>query len=360
MQSLKLLQPVTVGNNVLKNRMAMAPMTRCRAINNLANDLIKQYYTQRASAGLIITEGVSPSPNGLGYIRIPGIFNKQQVESWKPVTKAIHEKKGVAFMQLMHTGRIGHHSNLPDSYDLVAPSPIAAAGKIHTEAHGFADHSQPREMTRVDIAHVIDEYVTAAKNAIAAGFDGVEIHAASGYLPNQFLASNANQRTDEYGGHYKNRARFVIELIDAVTAAIGSDKVGIKFSPGMAFNDIHIADSKDIYSHLALVLNNHQLAYVHVMRYDEHALHESGFDIVETFRDLYKGTLLVGGGLNCQTGEALLQKGLADMIVYGNLFISNPDLPKRFELNAPLQAADKRTFYTPDAIGFTDYPALTL
>ena len=361
---MKLLSTITLGNHTLKNRMAMAPMTRCRAIGNVANNLIADYYAQRASAGLIITEGISPSPNGLGYARIPGIYSTAQVEAWKPVTAAVHANGGVIFAQLMHTGRIAHQSNLPADAKIIAPSAIAAQGHIWSDSLTMVAHDAPIEMDIAMIKQAIAEYATAAKNAIAAGFDGVEIHAASGYLPNQFLATNANHRTDVYGGSYQNRSRFVLELVEAVTAAIGAERVGIKFSPGMAFNDIHIEDSKAIYSYLAEKLNQYHLAYVHVMRHVDHlhenAEHSGGFDNIELFRSLYKGTLLIAAGFTKETGEMLLEQGKADMIVYGNLFIANPDLPNRFSLNAPLNAADRHSFYTADEKGFTDYPALVL
>lgn len=357
---MKLLTPVTLGQHTLKNRMAMAPMTRCRAIGNVANNLIADYYAQRASAGLIITEGVSPSPNGLGYARIPGLFSAAQVEAWKPVTAAVHANGGVIFAQLMHSGRIGHQSNLPDGAKIIAPSAITAQGHIWSDTLSMVAHGQPIEMDIAMIKEAIAEYVTAAKNAIEAGFDGVEIHSASGYLPNQFLATNANHRTDEYGGSFENRSRFVLEVVEAVSAAIGAERVGIKFSPGMAFNDIKIDDSKAVYGYLAETLNKFNLAYVHVMRHVDHLHDENGFDNVELFRNLYKGTLLIGAGFTKETGEMLLEQGKADMIVYGNLFISNPDLPNRFRNNAELQPANHNAFYTADAVGFTDYPELVL
>lgn len=359
---MKLLSSVTLGKHTLKNRMAMAPMTRCRAVGNVANSLIATYYAQRASAGLIITEGISPSPNGLGYARIPGIYSAEQVASWKPVTAAVHKNGGVIFAQLMHTGRIAHQSNLPEGAKIIAPSAIKAQGHIFSDSLGMVEHGSPLEMDHEMINEVISEYATAARNAIEAGFDGIEIHSASGYLPNQFLATNANQRTDVYGGSYDNRARLVLEIVEAVTTAIGSDKVGIKFSPGMAYNDIHIADSKAIYSYLASSLNKFNLAYVHVMRHVDH-LHENpetseGFDSIQLFRNLYKGTLLIGAGYSKESAELLLEQGNADMVVFGNLFISNPDLPKRFETNADLQPALRNMFYTADEKGFTDYRAL--
>lgn len=355
---MKLLATIKVGDMQLHNRMAMAPMTRSRALGNVANELMATYYKQRSNAGLIITEGVAPSPNGLGYARIPGIFTREQLESWKQVTKAVHENNGHIFMQLMHTGRIAAPQNMPEGSVILAPSAITANGQMWTDSEGMVPNAAPKAMTTDDIKNTIAEYKQAAINAIEAGFDGVELHSASGYLPNQFLSTNANRRTDEYGGSAQNRSRFVIETLKAMTEAIGSKKVGIKVSPGMAFNDIEIDDAPELFAYLLEELNNLDLAYVHVMRIPNWEVTPNSFEVVKTFREKYNGTLLVGCAFDKESGEQLLQENKADMIVYGSLFLSNPDLPKRFELNAPLSAPDQSTFYTPDAAGYTDYPIL--
>ncbi len=353
---MKLLEPIKVGDLQLQNRMAMAPMTRSRAIGNIPNELIAEYYKQRSSAGLIITEGTSPSPNGLGYSRIPGIFSKEQVAGWKLVTDAVHQNGGHIFMQLMHTGRIAAIQNLPEGGVILAPSAIPAAGQMWTDAAGMVPNGTPKEMTKEEITSTIAEYRQAAINAIEAGMDGVELHSASGYLPNQFLSTSANHRTDEYGGSIQNRSRFVIEVLKAMSDAIGSHKIGIKLSPGMAFNDIEIDDAAQLFPYLLEQLNGLDLAYVHVMRVPNWDVTPNSFEVVKTFRETYKGKLLVGCAFDKESGEQLLQAGQADVLVYGSLFISNPDLPARFEHNAPLAAPDQSTFYTPGAAGYTDYP----
>ncbi len=342
----------------LHNRMAMAPMTRSRAIGNIPNALIAEYYKQRSSAGLIITEGTAPSPNGLGYARIPGIYSKEQVAGWKLVTDAVHENNGHIFMQIMHTGRIAATQNLPEGGIVLAPSAIPAHGQMWTDAAGMVPNATPKEMTIDEIKSTIEEYKQAGINAIEAGFDGVELHSASGYLPNQFLSTSANQRTDEYGGSVENRSRFVIEVLTAMSQAIGSHKVGLKLSPGMAFNDIEIDDATQLFPYLLQQLNGMALAYVHVMRVPNWEVTPNSFEVVKTFRETYKGTLLVGCAFDRESGEQLLQDDQADMMVYGSLFLSNPDLPARFEKEAVLNAPDQATFYTPGATGYTDYPSL--
>jgi N-ethylmaleimide reductase len=358
LNDMKLLEPVNLGGLQLHNRIAMAPMTRSRATGNIPNALIAEYYGQRSSAGLIITEGTSPSPNGLGYSRIPGIYSKEQVAGWKLVTDAVHHNGGHIFLQIMHTGRIAAVQNLPAGGVIVAPSAIAAPGQMWTDSEQMVPNATPKEMTAEDIAATIAEYKQAAINAIEAGFDGVELHSASGYLPNQFLSTNANQRSDNYGGGYENRSRFVIDVLKAMSDAIGSHKVGIKLSPGMAFNDIEMDDAAQLFPYLLQQFNTLNLAYVHVMRVPNWEVAPNSFEVVKTFRETYKGTLLVGCAFDKESGEQLLQAGQADIMVYGSLFISNPDLPARFEQDAPFNAPDQGSFYTPGAKGYTDYPAI--
>ncbi|MGZ5790400.1 MAG: alkene reductase, partial [Burkholderiaceae bacterium] len=239
----QLFSPTTLGPLTLQNRLVMSPLTRNRATGNVPNALMVTYYSQRASVGLIITEGTSPSPNGLGYPRIPGIFSAAQVAEWKKVTDAVHAKGAKIFMQLMHTGRIGHPLNLPAGARMLAPSAVGAAGEIYTDAEGMKPHPVPQAMTEADIKATIAEYVQAAKNAVAAGFDGVELHGANGYLLEQFIRPNTNQRTDAYGGAIEGRARFVLEVVDGVIGAIGKDKVGIRLSPYGVFNDMPLYDA---------------------------------------------------------------------------------------------------------------------
>ena len=350
-----LFSPLQLGDLTLANRIVMAPMTRSRAINNLANDLIETYYTQRASAGLIITEAVAVSPDGLGYARIPAIYNNEQTESWKKITQAVHDKGGRIFMQLVHTGRIGHPFNNPKGATILAPSAVQPAGQVWTDKAGMQDYPTPKAMTQKDVKKAIHEHATAAQNAMSAGFDGVEIHAASGYLPNQFLSTNANLRKDIYGGDHKNRARFIIQLVRAVTKAIGSDKVGIKLSPGMSFNDVQISDAPTLFSYLAEKLSAFQLAYLHVASPPNY----TEFDVFNTIRKHYKGTLILGCAFDKEKGENLIKSNIADAIAYGALFLANPDLPQRFKINAPFNTPNRATFYAGGAEGLIDYPTLS-
>jgi N-ethylmaleimide reductase len=258
-----LYSPVTLGPYTFKNRVAMSPMTRSRAQGNVPDDLMVEYYKQRAgSAGLIITEGTSPSPNGLGYPRIPGIFSAAQVAGWKKITDAVHSKGSKIFVQLMHTGRVGHPNNLPQGAAVVGPSAIAAAGEMYTDAEGAKPHPTPKAMTEADVKTAIGEFEQAAKNAVAAGFEGIELHGANGYLLEQFIRRTSNKRTDTYGGSIENRARFALDVIKATTAAIGKDKVGIRLSPFGVFNDLPLYPEMEAeYAYLARALNATGLFY---------------------------------------------------------------------------------------------------
>lgn len=354
---MKLLEPTKLGNLNLSNKMVMAPMTRSRALNNTPNEWMSTYYKQRSSAGLIITEGTSPSPNGLGYAFIPGIYSQDQINGWKQVTKAVHEEGGKIFVQLMHTGRISVKENLPEGASVLAPSTVQAKGQMWS-TKGMLEHPVPVAMSKEDIQNAIQEFVQAAKNAIESGFDGVELHSANGYLLNQFLSTNANLRTDEYGGNYENRARFVIEVAKAVVDAIGSDKVGIKLSPGVGFNDIEVKDASSLYPYLVKKLSELNLLFLDIVRVPNWEKSEEGFDVLSVFRELYNGTIIFGGGFTRDEGESLLQTGKVDLIAYGNYFISNPDLPERFKVNAELNPAKQELFYAPVEEGYTDYPFL--
>jgi N-ethylmaleimide reductase len=329
-------------------------MTRSRASSDgVPGDITAEYYAQRASAGLMISEGTSPSLMGAAYARTPAIYSTEQIGGWSKVTNAVHANGGRIFVQIMHGGRIGHSANRQTDEPLVAPSAIRAAGQMWTDKLGMQDFPEPRELATAEIPGVIEEFAQATRNALQAGFDGVELHAASGYLPNQFLASNTNHRTDGYGGSVKNRVRFVVETLQAMIHAAGSPgKVGIKISPGMAFNDIHDQDPAATASTLADAIAPLDLAYLHVLRA------QSLPELVAVLRKAFHGTLLVGGGLTKETAEAALAAGSMDFAVFGSLFISNPDLPKRFQLSAPLAMPDQATFYTPGPKGYTDYPAL--
>jgi N-ethylmaleimide reductase len=274
-----LFSKAKLGNLALQNHLVMCPLTRSRAVGNVPNDLMAEYYGQRASAGLIITEGTSPSPNGLGYARIPGIFSDAQVAGWKKVTDTVHARGGRIFVQLMHTGRIGHPLNLPAGAKVLAPSAVAAAGQMFTDAEGMQPHPVPAAMTADEIKSAIAEYAEAATNAVAAGFDGIELHAANGYLLEQFIRPNSNQRTDAYGGGIENRARFVLEAVEASIAAIGKDKVGIRLSPYGVFNDMPLYPEMEAdYAYLAQKLNETGLTYVHRRSFGGRRAAGAGFD----------------------------------------------------------------------------------
>ena len=354
MADVNLFTPGRIDGFDTKNRIVMAPMTRCRAdANGVPTDLVAEYYAQRASAGLIITEGIAPSAVGLGYARTPAIESPAQVDAWKKVTAAVHAKGGRIFAQFMHVGRIGHSANRYTKAQLVAPSAVKAAGQMWTDAMQMQDYDAPRELALHEIPGVVEEYSKATANAIAAGFDGVELHSASGYLPMQFLSSNTNLRTDAYGGHVNNRIKFVVETLEAMTKVAGSaSKVGIKISPAMPFNDISDANPVETYTTLVKAIGNMGLAYLHVL---QSAPEPSYFAML---RPLFKGPFAAGGGFTKDSGNAMLAKGGADFIVYGKLFTSNPDLPVRFEKSAELVAFDANTFYTPGAEGYTTFKSL--
>jgi N-ethylmaleimide reductase len=354
-----LFSKTTLGSLSLQNRLVMCPLTRSRAIGNVPNDLMVEYYTQRASAGLIITEGTSPSPNGLGYPRIPGIFSDAQVAGWKKVTEAVHGRGAKIFVQLMHTGRIGHPLNLPVGARVLGPSAVAAEGQMFTDAEGLKPNAMPAAMTPADIAAAIAEYATAAKNAVAAGFDGVELHGANGYLLEQFFRPNSNQRTDGYGGAIQNRVRFVLEVADAAISAIGADKVGIRLSPFGVFNDMPLyAEMEADYAYLAGKLNAAGLVYIHLVDHSAAGAPEVPSSVKDMFRSTFKRTLILSGGYDAARAESDLAAGKCDLVAFGKPFLANPDLIKRWQTGAPLNAPDPNTFYTPGPKGYTDYPVL--
>jgi N-ethylmaleimide reductase len=349
----KLFSSTQIGPYTLRNRFVMAPMTRSRAddATGVPSELAATYYSQRAHAGLIITEGTYPSPSGKGYVRTPGIHSEAQIEAWKAITRAVHAKGGRIFLQLMHTGRISHPSMQPNGATPIAPSAIQAAGKVFT-ATGPQDFVLPRALTTDEVGEVVNDYRRATRNALEAGFDGVELHAASGYLPEQFLSSSTNQRTDRYGGSLDNRARFILEVLAAMTAEAGSDRIGIKISPEMGFNDISDATPQETYRYLVEQLAPLKLAYLHVAR------NKSAFDYRALLRPLFNGTYLHGGGLNKESAETLLAQDHADAAVFGSLFLANPDLIERFQVDASLNTPDRDTFYAPGPHGYVDYPTM--
>ncbi|NEW84495.1 MAG: alkene reductase [Mariniphaga sp.] len=358
MENLKLFTSYTIGSVKLKSRIVMSPMTRCRAIGNIPNELMAEYYKQRSGAGLIITEGTAPSPNGLGYARIPGIYNDKQVEGWKKTTSAVHNAGGKIFVQLMHTGRISHPLNMPEGAKILAPSAIKATGQMWTDAKELQDFPIPKEMTADELISTKNEYVAAAKNALDAGFDGVELHGANGYLLEQFLSPISNIRKDNYGCSIENRCRFVNEVVTAVAAAIGSDKTAIRLSPyGVASDMPHYPEIEETYKYLSLQLNNLGIAYIHLVDHSTMGAPAVPLEIKKLIRKNFKNTLILSGGYNKERAEADIQSGLGDLIAFGRPFINNPDFDERLKNNWPLSEDLKMDlFYTADEKGYTDYP----
>ena len=360
MKEYKLLTPFHIGSIELKNHIVMAPMTRCRALGNVPNELMSEYYKQRSGAGLIITEGTSPSPNGLGYARIPGIFNKQQVEGWKKVTSAVHQSGSKIVVQLMHTGRISHALNMPDGSQILAPSAVKAAGQMWTDSQQMQDFPTPKSMTAEDLLSTKAEFVAAAKNAIEAGFDGVELHSANGYLLEQFLSPSSNIRTDNYGGSIENRCRFVIEVVTAVADAIGKGRTGIRLSPyGVASDMPHYPEIDATYAYLTEQLNNIGIAYIHQVDHSAMGAPPVPVELKKIIRKTFKNTIILSGGYDKERAESDIESGLGNIVAFGRPFINNPDLVNRFK-NDLLLSADLKMdlFYSADEKGYTDYPFL--
>ena len=358
MKTYELFTLKKLGSIDLKNRIVMAPMTRCRAIDNIPNELMAEYYKQRSNAGLIITEGTSPSLNGLGYARIPGIFSKVQVEGWKKTTKAVHENGGKIIIQLMHSGRISHPLNMPIESQILAPSQVKAAGQMWTDLKGLQDFPVPKEMTEQDILHAKTEYVAAAENALFAGFDGVELHGANGYLLEEFLSPVSNIRTDKYGGSIENRCRFVLDIVAAVAQAIGKEKTGIRLSPyGVASDMPHYPEIHETYDYLTKELNKLDIAYIHLVDHSAMGAPAVPREIKKLIRHNFKNTLILCGGYDKESAEAAIESGLTDLVAFGRPFINNPDLVERFKNDWPL-SEDLKTdlFYSADEKGYTDYP----
>jgi len=358
MNTNKLFSPEKVGSINLKNHIIMAPMTRCRAIGNIPNELMAEYYKQRSGAGLIITEGTSPSPNGLGYARIPGIFSKQQVEGWKIVTSAVHKTGGKIIVQLMHTGRISHELNMAEGSEILAPSAVKADGQMWTDSKQMQNFPVPKAMTAEDLISTKAEFVTAAKNAMAAGFDGVELHSANGYLLEQFLSPISNIRTDNYGGNIENRCRFVLEVVTAVADAIGKEKTGIRLSPyGVASDMPHYPEIEVTYHYLSSQLNKLGIAHIHLVDHSAMGAPEVPMIIKKLIRNNFKNTLILSGGYDKKRAEADIESEMCDLIAFGRPFINNPDLVDRFRNNWPLsQDLKMDLFYSADEKGYTDYP----
>ena len=355
----QLFSPYQLGNIQLTNRIVMAPMTRSRAIGNIPNELIATYYEQRATAGLIITEGTSPSANGLGYSRIPGLFNDSQVKGWKIVTDEVHAKGGKIFVQLMHTGRITHLLNLPEGGKVVAPSAIAATNtQMWTDSQGMQPLPIPEAIKAGEIPSVIAEFVKSSKLAMEAGFDGVELHSANGYLLEQFLNPASNQRTDDYGGSPENRNRFVLEVASAVAEAIGKDRVGIRLSPFGAAGEMTSDNTTEAqYAGLAGKLKEIGLVYIHMVNHADMGAPAVPVSVEQAVRKAFGSTIILSGGYNADNAEADLVAGEGELVAFGRPFINNPDLVNRFEKGLPLSdALDTNTFYSPGEKGYTDYP----
>lgn len=344
----------------LSNRLVMSPLTRSRASSdNTPTSLMADYYAQRASVGLIITEGTSPSPNGLGYARIPGLFNDAQVQGWKLVTDAVHAKGGKIVVQLMHTGRVAHQANLPAGAEVLGPSPETCPGEMWTDTQGSQPHTPPRAMTEADIQTVVGEYATAARLAIQAGFDGIELHAANGYLLEQFLNANINRRTDGYGGAAEGRNRLVLEVARAVVKEIGAERVGIRLSPHGVVNSAGAFEGVDE-QYLALVKQFSALGlmYVHVLDHSAMGTPPVPAKLKADLRAAFDGPFILAGGQGKASAQLALSEDRADLVAMGRPFIANPDLVERMRQDAPLNAPDPSTFYTPGAKGYTDYPTL--
>ncbi|MDD3884353.1 MAG: alkene reductase [Gallionella sp.] len=353
-----LFESAQLGPLTLVNRVVMAPMTRLRATGTHVPNvgLMATYYTQRAGAGLIITEGISPSPNGVGYARIPGIYNAEQLAGWRAVNAAVHAAGGRTFAQIMHTGRVSHPANMPSDARILAPSAITLSGEIWTDGAGMQPYARPEAMSEDDIATAIAEYANAAKNAIAAGFDGVELHAANGYLIDQFLNVASNQRTDRWGGSVENRIRFAVEVAKAAAAAIGAERIGMRVSPYGVFNDMQPDALMDVlYARLVEALNEIGLVYIHVVDHSSMGAPEVSPAIKAAIRNGFKGKYILSGGYDLARANADLQAGRGDLVAFGKAFISNPDLVHKLKTGQALTPWDMNTFYTPGEQGYTDY-----
>jgi N-ethylmaleimide reductase len=355
-----LFSPLQLGAIRTPNRIYLAPLTRCRAeAGNVPGDLNAEYYKQRASGGLLIAEATSVSPNGFGYPNTPGIFNDAHVAGWKKVTKAVHEAGGFIFLQLWHVGRISHPSYQPNGALPVAPSAIKPKGQVFTGTE-MAEYVTPRALEGNEIPGIIAEYAHGARAAKEAGFDGVEIHNANGYLLDQFLRDGTNNRTDSYGGTVENRARLTLEVTKAVVDVWGADRVGIRLSPGGVFNDMHDSDPLHTFGYLLEQLSPLHLAYAHITRVTAQDIAHGASEGVgpRELRPHYQGTVVTNGGFTLETGNEALREGWADAVAFGVPFLANPDLPRRLKLGAELNQADPATFYASGPKGYTDYPAL--
>ena len=348
-QDIDLFAPITLGDIDCANRIFMAPMTRSRAGEGDApTDMNALYYGQRASSGLIITEGVYPNVDGKGYVRTPGIVTEAQIAGWKLVTDAVHARGGKIVMQIMHCGRISSHHNKPKGSRTLAPSAIQAKGEIYTDAAGMAAHDMPEELTLAEIKQTVADFGQAAANAIEAGCDGVELHCTSGYLPAQFLSTGTNTRSDEYGGALENRLRFVIDVLGAMTKAVGAGRVGIRICPGNPFNDLTDDNPEETFRALIQAINPMGLAFLHVIRM------KAGVDNIALAAE-FSGPVILNDSYDLERGNRALGKGQADAISFGRNYVSNPDLAEKFKSGTELTKPDYKTLYTAGAKGYVDY-----
>ncbi|WP_234496400.1 alkene reductase [Vibrio maritimus] len=357
-----MFQPIQLGSLTLKNRIVMPPMTRSRASQpgNAANDMMAEYYAQRASAGLIVAEGTQISPMGQGYAWTPGIYSQEQIAGWKKVTDAVHAKDGAIFAQLWHVGRVTHPDNIGGEQPISSSALKAENVKVFvdngTNEPGFVDVVEPRAMTKQDIKDVVEQYRQAALNAVEAGFDGIELHGANGYLINQFIDSEANNRDDEYGGSIENRLRFLDEVVAAVVDAIGADKVGVRLAPFTSLNGTVDKTPVETYTAAARVLNKHNVVYMHIAEVDWDDAPDTPAEFKTAVREAYQGTIIYAGRYNQEKAEQALAGGLADMVGFGRPFISNPDLPNRIKHGYPLAEHNPNTLFGGNEVGLLDYP----
>ncbi len=354
-----LFEPFDLGTLHLRNRIVMAPMTRSRATaDHIPTELMATYYEQRSTAGLIITEGTSPSPDGLGYARIPGMYTQNHVAAWRNVTKAVHKQGGCIFAQLMHAGRVAHPLNMPSGARVLAPSAIGLSGTMWTDQQSMQPHPIPAAMTEDDIKQAIEKFTASAALAIESGFDGVELHGANGYLIEQFLNTASNQRSDRWGGSVENRARFAIEVARAVSSRIGVSRTGIRLSPYGVFNDmVKDENIEPLYEYLAGEFSKIGLAYIHIVDHSAMGAPEVPATVKTKMRSNFHGTIILSGGYDAARAAADISAGKSDLIAFGRPFIANPDFVLRLQDGTPLAQPDANTFYTPGKEGYTDYPS---
>ena len=360
--SKSLFQPIQLGALTLQNRIVMPPMTRSRASQpgDVANEMMATYYAQRASAGLIVSEGTQISPSAKGYAWTPGIYTPEQIEGWRKVTQAVHAENGAIFAQLWHVGRVTHPDNIGGEQPMSSSALKAQNVKVFvdngSDEPGFVDVVQPKAMTKSDIQQVIADYRQAALNAIEAGFDGIELHAANGYLINQFIDSEANNRSDEYGGSLENRLRFLDEVVAALVEAIGAERVGVRLAPLTTLNGTVDANPIETYTAAAALLNKHGIVYLHIAEVDWDDAPDTPVSFKRALREAYQGILIYAGRYNAEKAEQAINEGLADMIGFGRPFVSNPDLPERLLHGYPLVEHDPNTLFGGGEKGLIDYP----